>query len=278
MAFPTEFNFLNEDDFTRNFIIPLIRRLGYSLVFHFHGAREFGKDLIFADVDPFGHIRYYGLQAKYEASISLNGVESVVHDCLQAFANPFTHPQTGSVERICGFYALNGGSLGDAAVTHYFNSLRPRFGGNVYLLQGRDLELLNRWAATSRSSFITEQLTGILLEIRYNRIVLTEVTEQFNKNTISFLRLKIDSISNYLTTPTLGPLLDNSKLLKYWRFTTTCNEILRQIGTPLFNSSEGRIVIINEFLPVIHQLSETIEKSAINILASLSPLSFKRYE
>src|SRR5215468_8794949 len=123
MAFPDEFKFSNEEDFLQRFMIPLLQRLGYSLVVQFHGAREFGKDLIFADIDRFGHIRYYGLQAKYESSISLNGVEGLILDCSQAFANPFIHPQSGATHRICGFYAINGGSVGDAAITHYFNSL-----------------------------------------------------------------------------------------------------------------------------------------------------------
>ena len=32
-------------------LIPLLQRLGFSLVFNYHGRAEFGKDLIFAEVD-----------------------------------------------------------------------------------------------------------------------------------------------------------------------------------------------------------------------------------
>ncbi|MDP2754082.1 MAG: hypothetical protein Q8P40_06790 [Nitrospirota bacterium] len=81
MAIPPEFNFANEDEFTQEFLIPLLQRLGFSLVVNYHGSSEFGKDLIFAELDRFGHVRYHGLQAKYEPSIS-------------------------------SFYSINGGSIG----------------------------------------------------------------------------------------------------------------------------------------------------------------------
>src|SRR5947208_1568790 len=109
MAFPLEFKYTNEEDFIQRFLIPLLQRLGFSLVVNYHGHSEFGKDLIFGEIDRFGHVRYHGLQAKYEQSISLNEVETLIKDARQAFANPFTHPQTGSVERISSFYAINGG-------------------------------------------------------------------------------------------------------------------------------------------------------------------------
>ena len=87
MAIPAEFAFANEDAFVQNFLIPLLRRLGFSLVVNYHGRTEFGKDLVFAEVDRFGHVRYHGLQAKYEARISLNGIEDLIRDCKQAFEN-----------------------------------------------------------------------------------------------------------------------------------------------------------------------------------------------
>ena len=91
MPIPPEFNYVNEDEFTQRFLIPLLQRLGFSLVVNYHGHAEFGKDLIFAEIDRFGHVRYHGLQAKYKPSISLNEVEGLITDCRQAFSNPFTH-------------------------------------------------------------------------------------------------------------------------------------------------------------------------------------------
>lgn len=96
-----------------------------------------------------------GLQAIYEPSISLNEVEELILDCKQAFSNPFNHPQTGTVERISSFYAVNGGTIGPEAIQHYFNSLLPSYGGNARLLQAKDLLTLDRWASVNRTDNVT---------------------------------------------------------------------------------------------------------------------------
>ncbi len=49
-------NFQNEADFTSRFLVPLLRRLGYSIMAEYHGTREFGKDLIFGEIDRFGEV------------------------------------------------------------------------------------------------------------------------------------------------------------------------------------------------------------------------------
>jgi hypothetical protein len=88
MAIPDEFQFEGEVEFIEKFVIPLLQRLGFSMIVNYHGSREFGKDLIFAEVDRFGYIRYLGLQAKYEPSIGLDEMRGLVTDCKQAFENP----------------------------------------------------------------------------------------------------------------------------------------------------------------------------------------------
>lgn len=93
MAFPPELaNFNNEESFTDSFLIPLLQRLGFSVVVNFHGTSEFGKDIIFGEIDRFGHVVYHGLQAKYVASTSLSASDELIEDAKQAFNNPFTHP------------------------------------------------------------------------------------------------------------------------------------------------------------------------------------------
>ena len=71
MAIPNELKiFANEADFLARFIIPLLYRLGFSVVVNYHGQREFGRDLVLGEIDRFGHVLYYGLQAKYVDSLS----------------------------------------------------------------------------------------------------------------------------------------------------------------------------------------------------------------
>jgi len=45
-----------EFQFRDQFVMPLLVRLGFGLVVNYHGAREFGRDVIFGEVDRFGHV------------------------------------------------------------------------------------------------------------------------------------------------------------------------------------------------------------------------------
>ena len=69
-----------EFQFRDTFVMPLLIRLGFGVVMNYHGQREFGRDVIFGDVDRFGHVVYYGMQIKYESSISLGDSHSLIQD------------------------------------------------------------------------------------------------------------------------------------------------------------------------------------------------------
>jgi hypothetical protein len=277
MAFPAEFRYVNEDDFIQRFLIPLLQRLGFSLVVNYHGSSELGKDLIFAEVDRFGHVRYHGLQAKYEPSISLNQVESLISDCRQAFANPFTHPQTGTVERISSFYAVNGGSLGSEAVTHYFNSLRPSFGGNVQMLQGKDLLSLDRWASVNQVNSVGNRVAGLLLEIRYNRDMLFHISDALRQNVNRPLeRFRIDASAAYLCCPALPNALNVDAVNSYWHLCAACNKTLDfsgSFGVGNQNQNELTQIILEKLCPNIDQLGIQIEVALRKALQTLGPLS-----
>ena len=46
MAIPVESTYDNEEAFTQSFLIPLLQKLGFTLVLNYHGTAEFGKDLL----------------------------------------------------------------------------------------------------------------------------------------------------------------------------------------------------------------------------------------
>ena len=52
MAVPVELRtFENEADFRDRFVMPLLHRLGFSVVVNYHGQR-------FGEIDRFGHVLY----------------------------------------------------------------------------------------------------------------------------------------------------------------------------------------------------------------------------
>ena len=84
----------NEAAFIRDFVVPLLRRLGFFVV-DYHGSREYGRDLIFSEIDRFNIFVYHGLQGKYQESISQQESGGLIDDCREAFLTPFQHPDTG---------------------------------------------------------------------------------------------------------------------------------------------------------------------------------------
>ena len=174
MPFPPRIRraYANEAHFRRAFLHRLLQSLGYALVLDYHGAEEFGKDLVFGEVDRFGHVRYHGLQARFVASIGLKGVPDLIECCHQAFANPFVHPATGQQETISSFYAVNAGSISDRARRNFFAALVPRYHRNVFLLDGQTLLRLDRWAGTARFDDLYHRLVGLINELELNHRIL----------------------------------------------------------------------------------------------------------
>jgi len=164
--------YANEAHFRRAFLHRLLQGLGYAVVLDYHGAEEFGKDLVFGEVDRFGHVRYHALQARFLASIGLKGVPDLIECCHQAFANPFVHPATGQQETISSFYAVNAGSISDRARRNFFAALVPRYHRNVFLLDGQSLLRLDRWAGTARFDVLYDRLIGLINELELNHRIL----------------------------------------------------------------------------------------------------------
>jgi hypothetical protein len=209
MAIPNEFQgFTSEDDFVQRFLVPLFSRMGLGIVINHHGKSEAGMDLIVGEIDRFGHVRYHGIQAKLQPSISKGDSHGLVQDATEAFAAEFRHPQTGANHWISSFYAVNGGSISDEARGLFFAQLRPRHGDNVRLLEARDLLALDRFA-TVRSEGTRERLQALLLEMRsimetLQRVVpfLRSIVDGDGHNvTYPPLRLRLVSVESWLAEP-----------------------------------------------------------------------------
>lgn len=236
MAVPPQLkNHDSEDAFNQDFVIPLLHRLGFSVVANFHGQSEFGKDLVFSEIDRFGHVRFNAIQTKYVPSISLNAVDELILDCKQAFSNDFRHPQTGSLERISSFYAVNGGSISDQAIQHFFSTLHPQYGGNVRILQGKDLLVLDRWSNSKSRDNSVALLTGLILEVKFNRRQL-QTMEASMLNSIANEKkmrpmesIKPDATSAFLTAPPVSESELISKIELYWSLLHMLSEVLSQL-------------------------------------------------
>ncbi len=282
MAIPSELSYRDEDDFDQQFLIPLLRRLGFSVVANYHGHAEFGKDLVFAEIDRFGHIRYHAVQSKYLPSISLNAVEELILDCRQAFNNPFTHPQSGAVERISTFYAINAGTLSPEATQHFFQSLMPIYGGNVRLLQAKDLLVLDQWATAARHERVIDQLTGLLLEVRFNRRQIEHIAVAYQqaldsgKPPLFFTSIRSDSIARYLSAPILPTEVSTNVIEGYWHACSVLDawiSVYRLRGVRMDENKEANLASFQIMSGRIESLGKMIESQVTAVIANLGPLT-----
>ncbi len=279
MALPSSLQFESEQDFTENFVIPLLTRLGYALVLNYHGATEFGKDLIVGEFDRFIHVRYHAIQVKYVPSIGLSDSHDLVRDCEQAFKNPFHHPHTGQYHLISTFYVINGGSISEKATTHFFSSVKSQYGDNTRLVDGKALLQLDRSATVIGVEPVRAVLTGLLLEIRYNTSTVHRVCSSLRKmleedSPYPMQRVSSEATGSYLHRPHAF-LLDHLGLLEeYWQNTTMFNRIVDSIDTQL-SAADYRKTRAEAAYPVgdrIEQVGATLLAAIARQIAQLGPL------
>lgn len=214
--------FADEARFCTRFLVPLLRRLGYSIVTEYHGQREFGKDLVFGEIDRFGEVSYHGLQAKYQESIGQSDSEKLIEDCRQAFRSPFQHPNTGAEQRICTFLVANAGNIADNARSNFFNAAtNAEHGGNVRMFDGKALLALDRWATVSRVGDVGPILSGLAIEFRHNRLLMGFVAKRLRQcmadpaSRLLVERLRTGATTHYIQRPVLPGDIDLKALTSY---------------------------------------------------------------
>jgi hypothetical protein len=215
----------NEETFLRDFLVPLIRRIGFFIV-DYHGKREYGRDLIFSEIDRFNNFVYHGLQAKYEMSIGQKESGGLIDDCREAFRHPFQHPITGETGHICNFVVANAGSFGDNTPENFHEDARNReHRGHVRLLDGKALLQLDRSATIARVEQVGETLSGLLFELKHNRTMLeritktvqsyVKVTQEHGTGPFPIERLRLSAFLHYVQKPILTNLVDFSFVTNY---------------------------------------------------------------
>lgn len=276
--------FDNESGLIGRFLIPLLGRLGFSIIVNYHGTREFGKDLIFGEIDRFSHVRYYGLQAKYLPSIGKQAAHDLVQDCEEAFAKDFTHPQTGQQHKISSFYAVNAGSISNEARDFFFSTLRGKHADNVRLIDGKDLLALDRSVAISRIESGRESLMGLFIEASYNEDILQRVIpalDGINKSdghNIQYppLRLRVNAVASYLLKPFLVTDIPFDIIERFWSMGTAFNRVLNEAGvSPLHTVVSIKVPAANA-LQITSQLTQdlmALKQSVVKALAKLGPLA-----
>jgi len=259
--------------------MPLLLRLGFGIVMNYHGQREFGRDVVFGDVDRFGHVVYYGMQLKYESSLSLSDSHSLIQDAEQATNNPFRHPQTGREEFISCFYVANAGNISDSGRENFFNTLSRKGIRDARLLDGNALLLLDKAATLNRNAILQERLTGLLQEVRVNRNLvqnfvsdLQAFVEDPAAKPFPFLRFRNTASSNYLNAPFPIPELSIDVIDQYWQIIRMLNDLANSVDGPLSvdDFRKRRVEGVVNLAPQSITHGATIEGAVMTLLSQLN--------
>lgn len=122
----------DEEEFKKNQVIPLLKKLGFMEVRDNHGVREFGKDILFSKYDEFGLKRYYAAQIKAGNIRGKNSreINDLINHIRNAFSVPFTDIITKNTVYIDEFYVIVSGKfignakdviLNDRSIKQYSN-------------------------------------------------------------------------------------------------------------------------------------------------------------
>jgi hypothetical protein len=280
MPIEKEFKYQNEADFTSHFLVPLLRRLGFSVVVDYHGVREFGKDLVFGEIDRFGEVAYHGLQIKYVDSISQSESEGLIEDAKQAFRHPFRHPSTGEEHRISMFIIANAGSIAQNARDNCFAELKLPHGGHIRMFEGKVLLSLDRWATITRVENIGEILEGLLIELNFNKyfiqIAKPWVKEyiQNQRGIIPIERLRSGAVSHYIQKPLFAKIIDTQMFDRFLLDIEKINNSLDAMSTSLtVNNSLSLANEISGILIVTDVHCASLYNLLIKIQSDLGPLA-----
>jgi hypothetical protein len=274
MSIHKALNYADESDFVQRLLIPVLERLGFERVTNYHGAREFGKDLVFGETDKFGHHVYHGLQAKYVASISQSEAHYLVRDAEEAFAMAFRHPTKGTEERISTFHVVNGGSIADNAKDFFYARLIPKFGPNVRLFDGSEVVALERRALLKHGETI-KNLSILLRELALNRANMILLAEAIRTGTsLPSKRLRDDCSCAYIGSPTFDDEIDVYKVTEYSDTIRRINDCLmtcefRESSNPQVRIIHQEVLRITSFNV---DLGDEIERFIRGIIEQFAPL------
>lgn len=158
-------NFLNitdEKELSKKVIVPLLRKMGYSSVQYRCGFDEFGRDIIFCELDKFRNPRWMGAQVKAvkihgTSSRSKGNVQEIINKIQEAFDNPFFETASNKEEYIKDMYIITSREITPKASVSIKNRFRNQ---NVHFIDGQKLiELIQMH---SPSLLYTDQNTDLI--------------------------------------------------------------------------------------------------------------------
>lgn len=194
----------DEVGWIKTHVLPLFRSLGFRRVDFVHGPLEAGRDVVMADFDRFGLLKYYAVQAKdgdLRARSDSPEINTILDQIRTAFETPYRDPLSGTEHKIAGVYLVINGSITESAR----NILYSKTGGWFSIVDLSQLELAPLLLRTVSDDDRRMCLVAVQTETFGNRNVLEEFLLQLQEPmdervglTLPFRPLRTRSMERYL--------------------------------------------------------------------------------
>lgn len=258
----------NEATFRSEFVRPLLTSLGFVGVAELHGQHEFGKDFVFAELTPFGFMKYHAAVVKHEKSIGQSNsklILDVQSQIRQAFKSSFRLPESAAEHCVSSVYLFNSGSITDGAKNVLRNEFIREFADNIHFFDGERLGQLDLTVSFRAGQSFLPRLHGLRRQIRQTMLVWESILDslpRFREGRGSFTR----SIDDYLSAPFLTPPLnydDLNLLMQYCRTIDSINDCYLKGGVRSQSQRESDIASIRlgiaEAQPVAARILRVVE-------------------
>lgn len=131
----------DEARFTKEVVIPLLRKMGFNGVRYNHGISEFGRAVLFSDIDKFSRVRHYAAQVKAGNINASNGtlLNQLIVQIDDSLAIPVSGPGKTKQFHISEVFIICSGKISEGAVVRLNQKLDPRLAGSVHFLDIEDV-------------------------------------------------------------------------------------------------------------------------------------------
>ncbi|MBI4650092.1 NACHT domain-containing protein, partial [Candidatus Desantisbacteria bacterium] len=135
----------SEKDFTKKFLIPLYKEMGFENLKYNHGVLEYGKDVIYSKTDEYGNKKYVGVQVK-KGAIDTEIADKIFNQIARGFGKPFTDLLDNNKEKqIDEIIVLTSGDIKENARENISASLNGSIHKPVSFITGvKVVELLDK--------------------------------------------------------------------------------------------------------------------------------------
>jgi hypothetical protein len=241
--------FQNEAHFRREFIRPLLNRLGFHGVAEQHGTQEYGKDFVFSELHRLGGFRHYAAQVKHEETIHQGkAVDDLLSQVRQAFSRPFRRPDSPRECHVSSVYIFNSGSITPNAQEQLLSELQiDRYGDNAHFLDGARLESLNQWSFLQTDTVARARLLGLRATLR---AIVWDLRENRAQGKEMLAPLYVRGLESYLGEPVNCDDQLLGSLHGLW-LSLQAIETLRRMHTPTSKNAQ-------ELLPKIASLAQEV--------------------